>query len=786
MINKQIILLLLLLGCAPFVRAQNVQTVSKSDIIENINGKDYYLHFVDKGETLFAIAAAYEVRVDDIFKENPLSRKGIHPGMVLKILVNQQAIEEGHINKPQNSSSFFYHIVQAQETYYGIAKKYNITVEQLKAMNPDAEPGLKEGQSLKVPALNKDDTVTLQHSENDIIHVVEAGENLYRIARKYDVTLGQIYNLNPELEENINIGDQIFIPAIDNKETGPAATPDIRKTQPNITHNVKAGETLYSIARDYALSLDSVYFYNPQLHGQPHLSIGQELNLPASKHSKFFILHKPSKNQSLDKISELYQVDYEKIVKMNPEITRKAKKGQTVKIPVEPLAQKETNKIPEASNEVEKPVPCDQSYNPAEKTFNVALMLPFYLEEMDSLSAREKEHISSLASFKPFRFMNFYAGFQMALDSMKSQGMQVNLFVYDVDNSEEKTNKVLHASELSGMDLIIGPLFGQSFSTIADFAKTYDIPIVNPFSQREEIIINNPWVYKIKPSFEFQNEQLIHYVIENFPNDNIILVRNNKYKYQSELSFIRNSLNRSRSGHIYLKNEDIIQLMRKSKDKPNSLLTENKLIKLSYLKDNIHDSTYVSNMIKEVNYVDDSAKGMQLNLSKIRPNIVIALSDDIVFSKDLLSQLNKLALDHEITLFGMPDWTRFSDLETNHLLNLNFHCFSSSIIDYENSNIKRWIQQYRNRYHTEPAPYNFAFDGFDVGWYFLNALYSFGSGFYSCTHSFEPSLVQNDFYFNQKPESGYQNIHWNIGYYKNHRIVRVKNKIINDRTSLNW
>ncbi|MEZ5148824.1 MAG: LysM peptidoglycan-binding domain-containing protein [Bacteroidales bacterium] len=64
------------------------QQVEKSQIKETIDGKEYYLHFVKQGETLYNIARAYNITVDDIFKSNEASRDGIRPGNVLKIPVD--------------------------------------------------------------------------------------------------------------------------------------------------------------------------------------------------------------------------------------------------------------------------------------------------------------------------------------------------------------------------------------------------------------------------------------------------------------------------------------------------------------------------------------------------------------------------------------------------------------------------------------------------------------------------------------------------------------------------
>src|SRR4051812_41536618 len=59
--------------------------VKKSVKTETIDGKKYYLHTVEKGQTLYAIAKAYNLTVNDILLENPDALNGIHPGEVLKV-----------------------------------------------------------------------------------------------------------------------------------------------------------------------------------------------------------------------------------------------------------------------------------------------------------------------------------------------------------------------------------------------------------------------------------------------------------------------------------------------------------------------------------------------------------------------------------------------------------------------------------------------------------------------------------------------------------------------------
>ncbi|MCD4695862.1 MAG: LysM peptidoglycan-binding domain-containing protein [Bacteroidales bacterium] len=781
-ISKHILalaLLLFIMVCG--AHAQQGQKVKKSKIIENIEGKDYYIHFVKKGETLFAIARAYGITVDDIFKSNPSATGGIYDGKILKMLVRTKETPQDNLLSNKTENPYFYHIVEKKETLYGISRKFGVTIDRIKELNPEMGEYPREGETLKIPVRKEEED--WQKPEWDgytIPHTIQKGETLYSIARKYSVSIGEIKNANPGLTEKLAIGKMIYIP---NQETGmiggvKAIGIDDEGNEADIEtpekHIVAKGETLYSIARDYATGIDSLKKYNPYLLS--HLNIGQEIIIPPFKNDKDFIVHKPEKKRSLQQIADLYEVNYDKIAALNPGISKKAKKGERVKIPVE---KKELETKPENETKTaDEPDhgDCNKSSAFAGKTFNVALMLPLFLEELDSLNAREETDFGTLSNLISFRFLDFYGGFKMAVDSMGAMGMKINLFVYDVDNQPDKIEQVLLASELGSMDLIVGPLYKQSFNKAAAFARDYQIPIVNPLSNREEVVFGNPYVFKLKPDETFQLDILVDYILEQYPEKNIVLVRNNKYKYQKEISFIRNYLNSKRKSRIYIPNKKIALIIKENEEEENgtSLLTENKLLELEQIESNLTDSTYFTNLVKEVIYVNDSAAGIELNLSKVRGNIVIAISNDIVFSKDVLSQLNKLNLGHDITLFGMPDWNEFSDLETSHLLNLSFHCFTASLVDYNKLQTREWIRKFRKEYKTEPSLHNFAFDGFDTGWYFLNALYRYGPSFTECLHHFNVHLLQGRYRFENQSGNGFQNTYWNVGKYESFDLIRVK------------
>ncbi len=758
-ISYTLILIVMLLAAKPAI-SQDVQ-IKKSEIIENIDGKDYYLHFVKQGQTLYNIAKTYNITVNDIFKKNPAAESGIKAGMVLKIPVaksNKQVV----VNRSNNSNNdFYYHIVKPKETLYGLSKSYNVTIEDIKKENPGLGEVLKEGIVLKIP---KQTTNTETVSGSAKTHTVIAGETLYGIAKEYNVTIGALKNANPGLTDKLNIGQTLKIPE---QETEIAEQKEIRKEKKPefLTHTVVSHETLYQIAINYAVSIDTLFKYNPGL--TEYIFTGQKIKIPVDHSAKNYITHTARKNNKLKKIAKKYNISYTNIQHLNPGISNKIKKGQVVKIPVTRKKTEEPEPQEEARPEVVLS-PCAKIAENREKVYNVALMLPLFLEEIDSIIPGEPIH----QDFKPFKFIEFYEGFMMAVDSMQKAGMKVNIFTYDVDNTPEKIDRILQTSELSSMDVIIGPFYGKSFRKVAAFAKTYGIKIVNPLSPREEIIINNPFVFKIKPTLASQSDLLVSYIEKVYPKSNVLIVRHNKYKFQTFVSYVRNTLNLNRQMNVMIKNDDIENKL-ESIEANNKLYTENTLLDREQLKRTPGESTSFSNMVKEVIYSEDSLSGVKLNLSLVRNNVVIILSEDKSFSQELLSRMNKLSSDYDINVIGLPEWSKFEDLETEPLLNLHLRIFSERYIDYDDQNTLNWIKDYREKFKTEPSVKKYAFDGFDIGWYFLNALYNYGREFDQCFDAMDISLMHTKFKFEHTPGNGYENTYWNICKFEDYGIVKI-------------
>ena len=144
----------------------------------------------------------------------------------------------------------------------------------------------------------------------------------------------------------------------------------------------------------------------------------------------------------------------------------------------------------------------------AQETYRVALMVPLYLEQVDE-AFYEAEPSNKMLLTKPFSFLHFYEGFMIAADSVvSSRNMHLELKVYDVDNDVRKAQTAIDDPWLNTADMIVGPFYLKAFNVVKNFAAEKGIPIVNPITQRSEIVDYYPNVIKVRPSLEAQMKPL--------------------------------------------------------------------------------------------------------------------------------------------------------------------------------------------------------------------------------------------------------------------------------------
>ncbi len=172
---------------------------SKNKVI--LEGTVYYIHMVKPGETLYAISKAYHISQKEIAIENPGVISGLRVGQAIKIPVDPMPQEEINTSElPEPLESGKYHTVMPGETLYGISRIYKLREKDLKQANRGvSSENLKPGQRLRIPEEVVAEDEHAYNEEGLLYHKVKRKETLYSIAGYYGVTIDEIRAVNPEL-----------------------------------------------------------------------------------------------------------------------------------------------------------------------------------------------------------------------------------------------------------------------------------------------------------------------------------------------------------------------------------------------------------------------------------------------------------------------------------------------------------------------------------------------------------------------------------------------------------
>ena len=166
-------------------------------------------------------------------------------------------------NRITAQDSIIEHKIQKGETAYFIAQKYKVSVDEIYKLNPESQNGIKDNQIIKIPVHAESKTNQKQQT-----HIVAVKETLFGLSKQYNVSVEAIQNANQEiLAGGLQIGQELIIPeSTSNPKTEVLSTS-------KITHQVTAKESLFSIARQYNVSVQDLENLNKDLL-QKGLQIG--------------------------------------------------------------------------------------------------------------------------------------------------------------------------------------------------------------------------------------------------------------------------------------------------------------------------------------------------------------------------------------------------------------------------------------------------------------------------------------------------------------------------------
>jgi LysM repeat protein len=223
-------------------------------------------------------------------------------------------------NKINAQDSIIEHKIQKGETAYFIAQKYKVSVDEIYKLNPESQSGIQDNRVLKIPVHSTEK----QNQKQQNTHIVAAKETLYGISKQYKVTVDAIQNANFEILANgLQIGQELVIP----QNGGNLPKTEIAISS-KVSHQVVAKESLFSIARQYNVSVQDLETLNKELL-QNGLQIGQSISIPNKRKTldgrvrvinQETIFHVAESKETKFSIAKKYGISIDQLESQNPEI----------------------------------------------------------------------------------------------------------------------------------------------------------------------------------------------------------------------------------------------------------------------------------------------------------------------------------------------------------------------------------------------------------------------------------------------------------------------------------
>ena len=294
---------------------QNVRKAYQRRLPSNTS-KDYYFIHRDTGitEPVIIEYGFLDSSLDDV--EQLKTNYSAYARAVARAIAQYSGIE---------FSSDGVYTVKAGDSLWSIAKKLNVSVEELKNANNLNNNLLRIGQILKIPEV--------EESTEYKVYTVKAGDNLYSIARENNTTVNDLLTYNNLSTNSLNVGQQLLIP-----------TTMLDESDSNyLTYTVRNGDSLYRIANTYDVTIDEIIALNNL--NTTLLSVGQVLRIPFNNmsdnlSSSNYIEYIVKAGDSLYKISNQYDTTINELLTYNNLNNNNLSIGQVLKIPIEVSSQK--------------------------------------------------------------------------------------------------------------------------------------------------------------------------------------------------------------------------------------------------------------------------------------------------------------------------------------------------------------------------------------------------------------------------------------------------------------
>ncbi|MEE9364375.1 MAG: LysM peptidoglycan-binding domain-containing protein [Cellulophaga sp.] len=697
-----------------------------------VSAQKFTSHAVKKGETLESLAKQYKVTPFNILKYNKEIKRNevLKPNTILVIplsanvsdalTVKTDTIEVEEKVAQKEPIGFTKHRVRKRETLFGLAERYRIEEEDIKRYNPVLYANqLKKGMRIKIPKYLRvapTEEVVIDES-NFETYIVKEKETRWSIAHTYGISIDSMLVLNPSLSKDsdyLAFNQELKLPKI------AGSSVEMHDVQIYSSYTVPQGIGFYRLEKEYGVTADELIKLNPEITERGGLKEGMVIRIPEKKveiaevNTDNFIFYEVKPKENEFRLTRKLGVGYKELLELNPALRSGFKAGMVLKLP-----KNRADDFDIKNALIIDKVNLLDSINTSIKP-KILFLLPFRLERLDLADTKSvRKLINSRTDIK--YSLGFYSGAMIALDSIKSLGISVDVKTYDNQLSVAKTKEILVDADLYNLSAIIGPLDTASLKEVAVQAANFNVPVVSPLVSNTDLSLRN--VFFSEPTETVLREKMLSFVEGKRDLENIIIIADRK-------------------------NDSVRKLILERF--PNA-----KILKVKEEEKNI-----------AVNLEELTAL-----FSEETENWVFLESSDFKFISSVSSILNSsISEEVKVKMYTTNKNKGFeNDVISNlHLSNLNF-TYPSAQREVSNS---AFTKRYRKEYSIAPDKY--AVRGFDITYDLLLKLAYKNDLFVASSVIGGVEYTGNKFNYDKDLSSGYFNIASYIMMYKNMRIKQLK------------
>ena len=497
-----------------------------------------------------------------------------------------------------------------------------------------------------------------------------------------------------------------------------------------LVHKVNGGETLYSIAKAYNVTMDEIVRHNEFL--KAGLKEGSTIYIPSSKTADSVAQQSATENTSaaklevqkddlnkysrkkkhtvkwyetIDDVAAKYNVPVDAIVALNGLQTTMLQKKQQLYIPNDEfVAYLESHNKPQQTEE-----------NPLEKmefgeqTMSVTVEQPAFKPSTElSLAYVLPLDLNDTVKVNS-NFMDFYAGSLLAANNLKDKGF--NLSITLVDQSGCGSLENVAQTILGNKDIVYGPV------------KSSDMAKILPFIGKETLVVSpmDPSGEKLASSFN----NVLHAPAASYAQTNNLI---------------------DWLGSKHAADTNVVVIFEKDG-------TDTSLVRIS--KELLKGKGIVH---KEISYGILEGREILESIMKLmepgKNNFVFVASNNEAFVNDAVRNLNLLCTNpieenrRVITLFGTPRWRNFETIEVELFHRMNLHLSLPYFVDYSSSQVQDFLMKYRALYNAEPTP--FAYQGYDITTYTVEQIGKHGKGSHNAKIMDYSKMLQSNYNFSKE------------------------------------